>query len=422
MKKYLFLLCLTLVPISPLVSEVDFKKDIEPIFEQKCSKCHNHEKQKGGLNLSSKRSSFGEGDSGLPSLVSGSLEKSELWNRVTTDDEDEFMPSKGEPLNKTELALVKNWIEQGAKWPENNEKEEIHWAYVSPVKPELPKVDRQDWVRNEVDHFILAKMKEGDFSPNPSADKGTWLRRVSLDLTGLPPTMKEYQDYINDKSPEADEKVIDRLLASQAFGEFWATYWLDMARYADSGGYQADQMRSTWAYRDWVIKALNNNMPYDQFSIEQLAGDLIENATMDQRIATGFHRNTTCNVEAGVDPEANRVNQVVDRVNVTGAVWLGTTLECAQCHSHKYDPFSQKEYYQMLSFFNNTPLEVEGNGVRYDFIGPKMKLPLSEEKSLNIEKLEKEKKFLEEELECRVVENVEYCWSVLKILSIVGLC
>lgn len=407
MKQYITILCASLLAWNPLFSEVDFSKDIEPIFEQKCSKCHNEDKQKGGLNLKSKRSSFSEGDSGLPSLVAGSLEKSELWHRITTDDEDEFMPSKGEPLDKAEVAKVKAWIEQGAKWPESEGQDKIHWAYVPPVKPNLPKVKRQDWVKNEIDHFILAKMEKGKFSPNPPADKGTWLRRVSLDLTGMSPTLKEYRDYMNDSSPNADEKVIDRLLASESFGELWATYWLDMARYADSGGYQADQMRSTWSYRDWVIKALNKNMPYDQFSIEQLAGDLIENATIGQRIATGFHRNTTCNVEAGVDPEANRVNQVVDRVNVTGAVWLGTTLECAQCHSHKYDPFSQKEYYQMLSFFNNTPLEVEGNGVTYNFIGPKMKLPLSREKNLKIENLEKEESFLAEELECRVVEKAE---------------
>lgn len=407
MKQYINLLCLGLLAISPLISEVDFVKDIQPILEQKCSKCHNEEKQKGGLNLHSKRSSFSEGDSGLPSLVAGSLEKSELWNRITTDDEDEFMPSKGDPLTEKEMSTVKKWIEEGANWPENGQEEKLHWAYVTPVKPPLPQVDRREWVKNEIDHFILAKMKEGNFSPNAPAEKGTWLRRVSLDLTGLPPTLEEYRDYMNDNSPNADEKVIDRLLASEAYGEFWASYWLDMARYADSGGYQADQMRSAWAYRDWVINALNKNMPYDQFSIEQLAGDLIENATIDQRIATGFHRNTTCNVEAGVDPEANRVNQVIDRVNVTGAVWLGTTLECAQCHSHKYDPFSQKEYYQILSFFNNTPLEVEGNGVTYNFIGPKMKLPLSKEKKLKIENLEKEEKFLSEELECRVVEKAE---------------
>ena len=378
--------------------EVGFEKDIQPLLKEKCYKCHNHEKQKGGLDLTLKRSAFSVSDSGYPALVENSLEKSELWHRIITDEEDDLMPPKNGPLSESEKKLLKAWIEQGAVWPEAKGEIKKHWAYISPEKPPLPKGVDQTWVKNEVDAFILAKMKEGGLTPNPPASKEKWLRRVSLDLIGLPPTEKELTDFLKDTSDKADEVVIDRLLDSPHYGEYWATYWLDMARFADSGGYQADPIRSNWAYRDWVIKAFNNNMPYNQFSIEQLAGDLIENATLEQRIATGFHRNTTCNVEAGVDPEENRVNQIVDRVNVTGTVWLGTTLECAQCHNHKYDPFSQKEYYQILSFFNNTPLEVEGNGVQYNFIGPKMNLPLTESQESEVETLELEKERVKAEL------------------------
>jgi hypothetical protein len=214
-------------------------------------------------------------------------------------------------------------------------------------------------------------------------------------------TLDEFENFMQDEAPQARERVVDRLLASPRYGEHWARQWLDLARYADSNGFQADQLRDSWAFRDWVINAINQDMPFDQFTIEQIAGDLLPNATIDQKIATGFHRTPTCNVEAGVHPEENRVNQVVDRVNATGTTWLGTTMECAQCHSHKYDPFSQEEYFEMFAFFNNTPLEVEnksGKGVSYDFWGPKMELPLPADKQKQRDSLHAELEVKKEEL------------------------
>ena len=256
--------------------------------------------------------------------------------------------------------------------------ETTHWAYVKPVAPSLPTVERIDWACNPIDHFVLARLEAADFQPSPPATAAQRLRRVTLDLIGLPPTPEQLEAFLADPSPEAYEQTVDRLLNSPRYGEKWARHWLDLARYSDSNGFQADQLRDLWAYRDWVIRAMNAGMPFDQFTVEQLAGDLLPEATQEQLIATGFHRTPTCNVEAGVDPEENRTNQVIDRVNTTATVWLGTTLACAQCHDHKYDPFTQKDYFQLYAFFNNTPMEVkQADGVRYDFYGPKIELPLA---------------------------------------------
>lgn len=251
-----------------------------------------------------------------------------------------------------------------------------HWAYVAPIAPHPPAVQRTGWPHNPIDRFVLARLEARGLQPSPPATPARLLRRVYLDLIGLPPTPEQLATFLADPAPEAYKKTVERLLASPRYGEKWARQWLDLARYSDSNGYQADQLRDLWAYRDWVIGAMNADLPFDQFTIEQLAGDLLPHATRAQKIATGFHRATTCNVEAGVDPEENRTNQVIDRVNTTATVWLGTTLGCAQCHDHKYDPFTQKEYYQLFAFFNNTPLEVKlASGVRYDFYGPKLELP-----------------------------------------------
>ena len=254
---------------------------------------------------------------------------------------------------------------------------EKHWAYRAPERPSLPRIDTT-WPRNAIDWFVLNRLGENGLKPSPEAAAGQLLRRVHLDLTGLPPSPTDLEAFLKNPGAKAYEAVVDRLLKSPRYGERWARPWLDLARYADSNGFQADQLRDSWAYRDWVIDALNAGMPFDQFVIEQIAGDLLPNATVAQRIATGFHRTPTCNVEAGVHPEENRVNQVVDRVNTTGTVFLGTTLECAQCHDHKYDPFSMKDYYSLFAFFNNTPLEVkqQGKGVTWDFYGPTMDLPM----------------------------------------------
>jgi hypothetical protein len=256
--------------------------------------------------------------------------------------------------------------------------EPTHWAYVKPTAPSLPTVERIDWGCNPIDHFVLARVEAAGLQPSPPATAAQRLRRMTFDLIGLPPTPEQLEAFLADPSPEAYEQTVDRLLNSPRYGEKWARHWLDLARYSDSNGFQADQLRDLWAYRDWVIRAMNADMPFDQFTIEQLAGDLLPEATQEQLIATGFHRTPTCNVEAGVDPEENRTNQVIDRVNTTATVWLGTTLACAQCHDHKYDPFTQKDYFQLYAFFNNTPLEVkQADGVRYDFYGPKIELPLA---------------------------------------------
>ena len=262
-------------------------------------------------------------------------------------------------------------------WPEKVELAK-HWAYVAPIRPAPPKVSDSSWIKNEIDSFILNRLDEEGLSPSPEADRARLIRRVYLDLIGLPPTPAEVDAFVADADANAYEAVVDRLLASPQFGERWARPWLDLARYADSHGFQRDDLREIWAYRDWVIRALNADMPFDEFTIEQLAGDLLPNATEQQKIATGFNRCTMTNVEAGTDPEETRTNQVIDRVNTTATVWLGSTLECAQCHDHKFDPFSQKEYYQFFAFFNNTAIEADRANPKVpgsiQFLGPSMKL------------------------------------------------
>jgi hypothetical protein len=263
-----------------------------------------------------------------------------------------------------------------------------HWAYQKPIRPALPRTD-SDWPRNAIDFFVLARLETNKLQPSPAAPPEQLLRRVHLDLIGLPPSPAVLDAFLANPSDAAYEKIADGLLKSKRYGERWARPWLDLARYADSNGFQADQLRDSWAYRDWVIDAFNAGMPFNQFVIEQIAGDLLPKATAAQRIATGFHRTPTCNVEAGVHPEENRVAQVVDRVNTTGTVFLGTTLECAQCHDHKYDPIAMKEYYSLFAFFNNTPLEVKqlGKGVTWDFYGPTMDLPIDETRAAKLKTL-----------------------------------
>ena len=285
-----------------------------------------------------------------------------------------------------------------------------HWAYRPPERPAVPDVERSAWLQNPIDAFVLGRMESEGLEPAPRADAARLLRRVHLDLVGLPPTVEDVLAFEANPSDAAWETVVDRLLASPRFGEHQARAWLDLARYADSNGFQADQLRDSWAYRDWVIDALNADMPFDQFTIEQIAGDLLPDASLDQRIATGFHRTVTCNVEAGVHPEANRVQQVFDRVNTTSTVWLGTTMECAQCHDHKYDPFTQRDYYRLFAFFNNTPVEVRNPfgdaGVRYDFYGPKLDLPLSAEQQRERDGLEARRAGLEAE-RARVLATID---------------
>ena len=383
---------------------VDFERDILPILETHCLDCHNRDDREGGLRFTEPKDLLRLNDSGIPAVVEGKPGESELIRRVTVRG-DEQMPPEGDPLSKDDVDKLKQWIDAGLPWPEELIVRERHWAYELPQKAPLPEVSNAKWPRNEIDWFVLAKLDEAGMQPSPETDLARLLRRVYLDLIGIPPSPQEVDAFLADDSPQAYERVVDRLLSSPKYGERWARPWLDLARYADSNGFQADQFRSMWAFRDWVIKSINKDMPYDQFTIEQIAGDLLPDATTDQKIATGFHRCTTCNVEAGVDPEENRVNQIVDRVNTTGTVWLGTSLECAQCHNHKYDPFTMRDYYQIFSFFNQTPLEVKlTSGVTYDFYGPTMDLPLTPEQQKQRAELQPQVEQAELQLKTRLAE------------------
>ncbi|MBL4886661.1 MAG: PSD1 domain-containing protein [Planctomycetaceae bacterium] len=410
--------------------DVDFITHVEPILRQHCYRCHGEVQSKGGLQLSRRSAALGVADSEEQIVVPGKPEQSLLLHRISDPDAGDLMPTDGEPLSKSEIETLTLWIKQGAKWPDSAAVAK-HWSYQPIKRPQFPETKNRTWARNPIDHFVLSKLEQQGLSPSREIEKSRWIRRVSLSLTGLPPQLKDVDDFLADNSPEAYEKVVDRLLASQRFGEKWASGWLDLARYADSNGFQADQLRDSWAYRDWVINALNQGMPFDQFVIEQLAGDLLPNATFEQKVATGFHRTVTCNVEAGVHPEENRVNQVFDRVNTTGIVFMGTSLECAQCHDHKYDPFDQEDYYQLFSYFNNTPLEVKNTaGVTWDFYGPKMDLPLSVENKKQTNTLTKQlaelqksqtdivnqnKKLYTKWLEQIAVVDPEHQWQVLEV-------
>jgi len=332
---------LVLLPFLVLpASAVDFSKEVYPVLQRACFECHGAEVQKGDLRLdtaSPKHAEIGK----------------ELLRRVQLPREDkEAMPKRGERLKPEQISALKAWIDDGAKWPEKIENL-THWSYLPPVRPKLPA-----GAKNPVDGFIREKLTANGLQPAPPAAPETLIRRLSLDLTGLPPSPSDLSD-LSDSSDKKYEALVDKLLASKQFGVRWARPWLDLARYADSHGFQRDDLRDIWAYRDWVVDALNANMPFDQFTLEQIAGDLLPNAKPSQIIATGFHRCTPTNVEAGTEPEESRINQVIDRVNTTGAVWLGTTLECAQCHNHKYDPITQKDFYSLLAYYNNTEKEAE---------------------------------------------------------------
>ena len=352
----------------PVAAEaaVDFVRDVQPIFAKHCHQCHGADEQESGLRLDVRDKALAGGDGGEVILPKNSGE-SELFARITEEDDDLAMPPDGKRLSDKEVAVVKDWIDQGAVWPDSAagavKTTSDHWAFQTPTRPELPMVESQSWVRNPIDAFVLAKLEAERISPAPAADKHTLMRRLYLDLLGLLPTPAEMDEYLNDSSPDAYEKLVDRLLASPHFGERWGRHWLDIARYADSNGYERDDVRPhAWRYRDWVIESFNRDQPYDQFVIEQLAGDLLPEATIAQKAATGFHRMTLTNTESGINKEDYRNREVVDRVNTTGTALLGISIGCAQCHSHKYDPLTQKEYYQFYAFFNNadeTDLDLE---------------------------------------------------------------
>lgn len=325
---------------------VRFNRDIRPILSSKCFFCHgpdaNHREADLRLDLESEAKAY--------AIVAGKPEASALVSRITSDDVDLMMPppASGKSLTGEEIELLQRWVAEGAEY-------EGHWAFLTPTRPQLPKVTQSSWPRHPLDWFVLAQLEAANLEPSPEANRATWLRRVTLDLTGLPPTLAEIDAYLEDRAPNAEERVVDRLLASEHYGEHMAHFWLDAARYADTNGYQYDLERDQWVWRDWVIHAFNTNMPFDQFTIEQLAGDLLPDASDQQRLATGFHRNHPITIEGGVIDEEYRTEYVVDRVVTTSTVWLGLTMTCSRCHDHKYDPISQREFYQFFAFFNNVP-------------------------------------------------------------------
>jgi hypothetical protein len=341
--------------------EVQFNRDIRPILSDRCFYCHgpDEKNRKAGLRLDTFEGATKD-RGGYRAIAPGKPDDSELIRRVTSHEPGEMMPppaAKKAPLTEAEAALLKRWIAQGAKY-------EGHWAFQPLARAAPPQVKNTKWARNDIDRFILARIEQAGLQPSPQADARTLIRRLSLDLTGLLPQPDEVEAFVKaftKNQNTAYNALVERLLASPHYGERWGRHWLDQARYADSNGYTIDGERVMWPYRDWVIQALNEDKPFDQFTIEQLAGDLLPNPTKSQLVATGFHRNTVINEEGGVDPEQARVEQVMDRVHTTGAVWLGLTVGCAQCHSHKFDPIPHKEYYQMFAFFNST-MDVNNQG------------------------------------------------------------
>ncbi len=329
---------------------VRFDRDIKPILSENCFACHGPDEgqRKAGLRLDLPDGAVATLKSGNAAVVPGDRSASALYARVTTEDPIDRMPppESNHALTPAQIETLGTWIDEGAEY-------EKHWAFVPPVRPELPEVSNPAWPRNAIDYFILAKLDNLVVQPSAEADRRTLVRRVYLDLIGLPPSVEQVDAFLRDNRPDAYERVVDELLASPHFGERWGRHWLDAARYADSNGYSIDGPRTIWPYRDWVIGAFNQDMPFDRFVTEQLAGDLLPDSTRDQKVATGFHRNTMINQEGGIDVEEFRVEAVVDRVNTTGSVLLGLTMGCAECHTHKYDPITQTEYYRFFAFFNN---------------------------------------------------------------------
>lgn len=331
-------------------SAVDFHRDVHPIFARYCLGCHGADSSRGGLRLDRKPAGWQGGQSGRRLLQPGAAQDSELFRRVNSDRADEVMPARGARLEPKEVDTLRHWIDAGAPWPDP----QAHWALSSPIAPPLPRVSQPHWPSQGVDYFVLTRLDAEKLQPSPEADRHTLIRRLSLDLIGLPPSIEEADAFAQDPRPDAVERLVDRLLASPHYGERQARFWLDLARFADTNGYELDRRRPVWPWREWVISAFNRNLPFDQFTLWQLAGDLLPGATDEQRVATGFHRQTMLNDEGGVNPEEFRVAAVMDRVETTATVWLGLTFNCAQCHSHKHDPISQQDYYRLYAFFNNT--------------------------------------------------------------------
>jgi hypothetical protein len=336
--------------------KVDFSAQVKPILNKHCITCHGGVRRNAKFSLLFRHEALDTAESGKYVIIPGDPEHSEMIRRITSNDPEVRMPYKEEPLSSEEISILRQWIKEGAQWGD-------HWAYLPPKPIEVPTIgkttsgftgDTKEWAKNEIDYFILKQLEQEKLKPSKEADKATLIRRVYMDIIGLPPTPEQATRFINDQSPAAYARVVDELLKSPHFGEKWATWWLDMARYSDTKGYEKDAGRTIWRYRDWVIKAFNSDMPFDRFTTEQLAGDLLPNPTDDQLIATAFHRNTMNNDEGGTTDEEFRVAALIDRVSTTWEIWQSTTMSCVQCHTHPYDPFVNEEYYKAMAFFNNT--------------------------------------------------------------------
>ncbi|MBC8112821.1 MAG: DUF1549 domain-containing protein, partial [Candidatus Saccharimonas sp.] len=345
------LLCLFACDLVASAAEpkIEFNRDIRPILSDTCFHCHGPDsaKRQAGLRLDQEEAAKAERD-GHRAIVAGDVSRSELVRRITSTDPDEVMPPRTSTrsLTAAQIKLLTRWIDEGAPW-------QAHWSFIAPQRPTVPTTTVPAWSRNAIDSFVKQRLTQEGLSPSNEAEKTTLIRRVTLDLVSVPPTLSEVDEFLADASPDAYERLVDRLLASPRYGERMVLDWLDAARYADTNGYQGDGTRTMWPWRNWAIDALNSNMPFDQFTVEQLAGDLLPNATLDQKIATGFHRNHPLNGEGGRIAEESRVEYVFDRVETTGTVWLGLTIGCCRCHDHKYDPLAQKEYYQLSAYFNS---------------------------------------------------------------------
>lgn len=353
MRASLFIVLMTSVAVADeprARSAVRFDRDVRPILSDTCFHCHgpDAEGRPTDMRLDTPEGLRADLGDGTHPVVPGRPNESEIWSRIASDDPDLQMPppDSGRSLSKAQIDVLRRWIEQGAKW-------EPHWSFAAPKRVAPPAVPSDDWSRNAIDRFVLAKLEAAGLSPSEEATKETLIRRVTLDLTGLPPTLEEVDAFLADESPDAYDRLVDRLLASPRYGEWMALPWLDAARYADTNGFQQDRTRTMWPWRDWVVRMLNENQPFHEFTVQQLAGDQLPNASTEQRLASGFHRNHMLNGEGGRIAEESRVEYVVDRVETTSTVWLGLTLGCARCHDHKYDPFTQREFYELYAFFNN---------------------------------------------------------------------
>lgn len=393
-KKLIPILSLVLLCVVGQISgaEIDFNRDVRPILSDLCFQCHgpDQSQRKADLRLDLKEGLLGT-DSESAMVVKGNASESDLFSRLISNDPDLQMPppKSGKQITAAQIETIKQWIDSGARWQK-------HWAFIPPQRPDVPLVKQTGWVRNPIDAFVLARLEKEGLSPSPEADKSTLIRRLSLDLTGLPSTLAEQEQFYQDGSATAYEKLVARLLLSPHYGERMAMEWLDAARYADTSGYQTDGERHMWRWREWVIEAFNSNKRFDQFTIEQLAGDLLPQPTLSQQIATGFNRNHRANSEGGIIFDEYLLEYAVDRVETTGTVWLGLTLGCARCHEHKYDPISQKEFYQLIAFFNNIP--ERGRVIKYGNVAPFVKAP-TKKQQLQLAELDQEIRTLEQILQ-----------------------